>query len=165
MDDEINALVQTGTWEFVDLSIRKQTVGCKWVYKKHKADGSIERFKARLVAKGFTKQEGIDFRETFFPMAKITIVRLLLAIVATKNWLLKQLDVNNAFLHGDLHEEFYMEVPKGVVPPKSGQVCKMRKSIYGLIQASRQWYEKLSTIVIALGYTRTQSDFSLFTKQ
>jgi len=71
-------------------------------------------------------------------MAKITIVRLLLAIVATKNWLLKQLDVNNAFLHGDLHEEFYMEVPKGVVPPKSGQVCKMRKSIYGLIQASRQ---------------------------
>jgi len=166
MDDEINALVQTGTWEFADLLIGKQKVGCKWVYKtKHKADGSIERFKARLVAKGFTQQEDIDLRETFSPVSKITIVRLLLGITTTKIWLLEQLDVNNAFLHRDLHEEVYMEVSKGVIPPKPCQVCKLRKSIYGHRQASRQWYEKLSTVLIASGYTQSQYDFSLFTKQ
>jgi len=98
-------------------------------------------------------------------MAKITTVRLLLAIAATKNWLLEQLDVNNTFLHGDLYEEVFMEVPKGVIPPKPSQVCKLRKSLYGLKQASRQWYEKLSTILIASGYTQSQSNLSLFTKQ
>jgi len=86
--------------------------------------------------------------------------RPLLAIAATKNWLLEQLDVNNAFLH-DLHEEVYIEVPKGVVPLKPGQVYKLRKSLYGLRQVSRQWYEKLSTVLIASSYT--QSD--LLTKQ
>ena len=98
-------------------------------------------------------------------MARITTVRLLLAITAIKNWLLEQLDVNNAFLHGDIHEEVYMEVLKGIVPPKPGKVCKLRKYLYGLRQASRQWYEKLSTVLIASGYTQSQSDFSLFTKQ
>jgi len=86
-------------------------------------------------------------------------------IATTKNWLLDQLDVNNAFLLGDLHEEVYIEVPKGLVPPKPGQVCKLKKSLYGLRQASRQWYEKLSTVLIALGYTQSQSNFSLCTKQ
>ena len=166
MDDEINVLVQTRTWEFADLPIGKYTVGCKWVYKtKHKVDGSIERFKARLAAKGFIQQEGIDFRETCSPVAKITTVRLLLAIATTKNWLLEQLGVNNAFLHEYLNEEVYIVVPKGVDPPKPGQVCKLRKSFYGLRQASRQWYEKLSTVLTSSSYTQSQSDFSLSTKQ
>ena len=138
MDAEIQALVQTSTWEFVDLPLSKQTVGCKWMYTiKHKADGTIERYKARLVAKCFTQTEGIDFMETFSPVAKLSTVRLLLTLAATQSWFLKQLDVNNAFLHGDLHEEIYMDLPLGVTPPKPSQVCHLRKSLYGLRQASR----------------------------
>jgi len=86
-------------------------------------------------------------------VAKITTVKILLVIGTIKNCLLKQIDANNAFLHGDLHEEVYMEVPKRVVLPKSVQVCKLRKSLYGLRQASSQWYGKLSTVLIASGYT------------
>ena len=165
MDVEIHALIQTGRREFVDLPLGKQTVGCKGAYKvKHKADGTIERYKARLVAKGFTQIKGIDFMETFSAIAKLSTVRLLLTLAATQNWLLEQLDVNNAFLHSDLHEEVYMDLPQGVTPPKPGQVCHLRKSLYKLRQASRQWYEKLSIILIDLGYQQSQENLFLFIK-
>ena len=138
----------------MDLPPGKDTVGCKWVYKvKHKVDGSIECYKPRLVAKGFTQIEGLDFLETFSPMAKLSSVWLLLALALTQHWILEQLVVNNAFLHGDLHEEVYMELPPGVVPPKPGQVCHLRKSFYGLRQVSRQWYEKLSQVLLSSGST------------
>ena len=94
MDAEIQALVQTGTWEFVDLPKGEQPVGCKWVYKvKHKADGTIECYKARLAPKGFTQIEKIHFMETYSPMAKLSTVRLLFTLATTQNYLLKQLDV------------------------------------------------------------------------
>ena len=106
MQDELQALAANNTWQLTPLPLGKKTIGSKWVYKiKYHSDGTVERHKARVVAKGFTQLEGLDFLDTFAPVAKLTTLRLLLAIATTKNWILKQLDVNNAFLHGDLHEE------------------------------------------------------------
>ena len=140
-------------------------MGCKWVYRiKHKANGTIERYKARLVARDFTQTEGIDFFGTFSLVAKLTTVRVLLALASAQNWHLEQLDVNDAFLYGELHKEVHMELPQGVIPPKLDQVCRLKKSLYGLRQTSKQWYKKLSIILMSTSYAQSQADHSLFTK-
>jgi hypothetical protein len=164
MNSELHALQQNKTWIFVDQPANIKPIGSKWVYKvKHKDDGSIERYKARLVAKGYNQIEGLDFFDTFSPVAKITTVRTLIALAAVKSWHLHQMDVNNAFLHGDLQEDVYMTVPQGVHSPKPNQVCKLIKSLYGLRQASRKWYERLTSLLISQGYHQSSSDYSLFT--
>lgn len=164
METELNALKQNKTWIFIDTPPNIKPIGSKWVYKvKHRADGTIERYKARLVAKGYNQVEGLDFFDTFSPVAKITTIRTLLALASINSWYLHQLDVNNAFLHGDLQEEVYMSVPQGVQCSKPNQVCKLLKSLYGLKQASRKWYEKLTGFLITQGYKQSNSDHSLFT--
>ena len=114
MQFELAALKANNTWFLTPLPPRKQAIGCRWVYKiKCKSDGSLERYKARLVAKGYTQLEGIDYHDTFPPTTKMATICCLLALAAAQNWSLHQLDVHNAFLHGDLSEEIYMSLPHG----------------------------------------------------
>ena len=163
MQDEIDALETNQTWSLTHLPPNKQAIGCKWVYKiKHKSDGSIERYKARLVAKFYTQVEGIDYNETFAPVAKLTTVRLLMVVAAAKNWELHQLDVHNAFLHGDLHEEIYMQPPPEYLKQGNSRVCKLHKSLYGLKQASREWFSKMCMALKRYGFTQSHADSSLF---
>jgi hypothetical protein len=156
MHSELQALKANGTWSLTPLPAGKTSIGCRWVSKiKHK-----------LMAKGFTQLEGIDYQDTFSPTAKIISVRCLLALAAARGWSLHQLDVNNAFLHGDLHEEIYMSPPPGL--RRQGEehlFCRLHKSLYGLKQASRQWFAKFSEAIRSAGYEQSKANYSLFIRK
>ncbi|XP_041999807.1 uncharacterized protein LOC121749289 [Salvia splendens] len=167
---ELSALLKNDTWKILPLPDGKIPIDCKWVFKvKFKPDASVERYKARLVAKGFTQLEGIDFFDTFSPVAKLTTIKFILALAAIHGWSLYHLDINNAFLYGDLKEEIYMNIPPGLLgeggtPNGPRMVCKLNKSLYGLKQASRQWYLKLTEVLAKFGLQQSASDHSFFLK-
>ncbi|RVW20625.1 Retrovirus-related Pol polyprotein from transposon TNT 1-94 [Vitis vinifera] len=166
VDEEVRALEKNGTWEITDLPRGKKPVGCKWIFTvKYKADGNVDRYKARLVAKGFTQSYGIDYQETFAPVAKLNTVRVLLSLAANLDWSLHQLDVKNAFLNGDLEEEVYMDIPAGLETTSNfNKVCRLRKSLYGLKQSPRAWFERFTKVVKGYGFVQCQSDHTLFVK-
>ena len=120
---------------------------------KHKADGTIERYKARLVTKGYTQTYGVDTSETFSPVAKIDTIRVLFSVAANQGWLLHQFDVKNAFLHGELKEEVYMEGPPGFLEgPQKNKVCRFKKALYGLKQSPRAWFGRFTKVMLNIGY-------------
>ena len=168
---EIDAFQRTETWSITELPPGKKAVGCKWLHSiTYNADGTIGRHKSRLVAKGYTQQEGIDFIYTFSPIAKMATVKIILALAPKLKWSLHQLDVSNAFLNGDLNEEIYMKLPPGYADIKGEYVspravCKLHKSIYGLKQASRQWFIKFSTTLLCLGFETCFGDHTMFVKR
>jgi hypothetical protein len=146
MEEEMHALAENETWDLVDAPKGVKPIGCKWVYKiKYDTYGSINRYKAQLVANGYAQKHGIDYNETFAPVAKMMIVRVFLAVATAKGWHLHQMDVKNAFLQGELEEQVYMVQPPGFHSgTNNSAVCRLKKSLYGLKQAPRAWNTKIT---------------------
>ncbi|CAN0918362.1 Retrovirus-related Pol polyprotein from transposon TNT 1-94 [Linum grandiflorum] len=168
MNEEKQALYENHTWDIVPRPPRALVIGSRWVFtiKRH-LDGSVDRYKARVVAQGYRQEHGVDYKETFAPVAKMQTVRTLLAVAACRNWGLTQLDVKNAFLHDDMKEVVYLACPLGYLDSTStsNSVCLLRGSLYGLKQAPRAWFEKFQTTILGHGFVQSSNDPSLFTKK
>ena len=166
MKEELKSMTDNNVWEMTELPKGSKRVGCKWVFKtKRDSMGNVERYKARLVAKGYTQKDGVDYKETFSPVSKKDSLRIIMALVAHYDLELHQMDVKTAFLNGDLEEEVYMDQPQGFeTTGKESLVCKLKKSIYGLKQASRQWYLKFNNTILSYGFVENTVDTCIYMK-
>lgn len=169
MEEELEMLRNAGTWELVDSLPGVNVVGSKWVFKAKKdAAGNVIRYKARLVAQGFSQVPGVDYFDTFAPVAKLASIRTVLAIAAARDWEIHQIDVKGAYLNGKLadNEIIYMRQPPGFIDPIHPlHVCLLKKTLYGLKQSGRRWYQRLCEILVDnLGFTRCDVDHSVFFK-
>ena len=164
MQAEMESIVSVGTFELVPPPRDRKPIGCKWVYRvKRTSSGEISRYKARLVAQGFAQKPGIDFTETFAPVAKTDSIRLLLAFAAANNFEIHQVDVKSAFLNGKLEETIYMCQPKGFVAKgKEDWVWQLCQTLYGLRQSGRVWYQKLRDALLELGFKPSAADPCVF---
>ena len=151
----MTSLYKNCTWELVKRPKNRRIVGCKWIYRIKEGMSAAEprRFKARLVVKGYTQMEGVDFKEVFSSVVRHASIRVLMAITATQNLELEQLDVKTAFLHGNLQEKIFMSQPEGYkAPDRRDYVCLLKKSFYGLKQSLRQWYLKFDEFMTTHGF-------------
>jgi hypothetical protein len=166
MEDEMKSMSTNRVWDLEEIPKKAKTVGCKWVCKiKYDSKGNIEKYKGRLVAKGYTQREGIDYNETFSPVSCKDSCRIIMALVAHYDLELHQIDVKMAFLNGDLYEDVYMTQPKGfVVKGKEHMGCRLRKSIYGLKQASRQWNLQFDETITKFGFKPNVEDNCVYAK-
>ena len=160
---EYNTLVETDTFEIVDLPVDQKAIGSGWVFRvKHNADGSIERLKARIVAKGYSQRPGLDYNESFAPTFCPATLRIIMTMAAVEDLELCFLDITSTFTNGDLDEEIYMKEPEGFHIGGPNKVCRLRKSLYGLKQSARQWNKKLHSVLTELGFNRIESDRSVY---
>lgn len=166
MEDELEQIERNNSWSLVPRPKDKNVIGTKWVFRnKLNEDCMVIRNKARLVCKGYSQKEGIDYNETFAPVARIEADRLLLAFAAHKNYKVYQMDVKCAFLNGDLEEEVYIEKPNVFsLTDNKDMVCRLRKALYGLKQAPRAWYARLVKYILKLGYTKGNAENNLYYK-
>ncbi|WZY88683.1 hypothetical protein YC2023_045418 [Brassica napus] len=167
MNEELRMIDKNDTWQLVDRPSDRKIIGVKWVYRtKLNADGSINKHKARLVAKGYSQIYGVDFSETFAPVARLDTIRMMLALAAQNTWKVFHLDVKSAFLNGYLEEEIYVEQPAGFrVKEQEDKVYLLKKALYGLRQAPRVWYTRIDDHLQKMGFVKSQSEATFYIKE
>ncbi|GKU97061.1 hypothetical protein SLEP1_g10245 [Rubroshorea leprosula] len=166
MQSEMDSMYSNEVWTLVDRPNGIKTIGCKWVFKRKRGpDGKVETYKARLVAKGYNQKEGIDYEETFSPVVMLKSIRILLAIAAYYDYEIWQMDVKTAFLNGHLQEDIYMDQPDGFISKRQEhKVCKLKKSIYGLKQASRSWNIRFDETIKQFGFSQNLDEACVYKK-
>jgi hypothetical protein len=166
MNEELDQIEKNDTWELVPRPKNKNVIDTKWVFRnKLNEYGQVTRNKARLVCKGYAQIEGIDFEETFAPVARMEAIWLLLAYACSKNVKVYQMDVKSSFLNGELEEEVYIEQPEGFqLSENADYVCKLKKALYGLKQAPRAWYSRLDKYLQQAGFRKGSADNNLYIK-
>ncbi|GJY28535.1 zinc finger, CCHC-type containing protein [Tanacetum coccineum] len=166
INDEMDFIMGNNTWVLADLPPGCKPLGCKWIFKrKLVVDETIEKFKARLVIQGFKQKSGINYFDTYASVARISTIRLLIAMASIHNLIIHQMDVKTAFLNGDLNKEFYMNQPQGfIIHGNENKVCNLIKSLYGLKQAPKQWHQKFDEVVLSNGYLLNQDDKCVYSK-
>jgi hypothetical protein len=164
MEDEYDALIFNNTWDLVPRPISSNVITGKWIFKhKFNSDGTLKWYKSRCILQGFTQWPSIDYDETFSLIVKPTTIHMVLSLAISRSWPIHQLDVKDAFLHGTLSETVYYSQPMGFVDPSQpDQVYRLNKSLYGLKQALRAWYNWFATYLLTLGFVEAKSDTSLF---
>lgn len=165
MQEEMDAQRQNETMSVVPRRPGMHVLGCRWIHTvKLKADGTPDKLKSRLVARGYEQEEGVDFVDTYSPVVRTSTIRVVLNVAVSKNWIVRQFDVKNAFLHGELQEEVFIEQPPGFEDKlHPDHVCKLHKALYGLKQAPRAWFNKFTNFLLEFGFTCSPADPSLFT--
>jgi len=164
MKVEYEALMKNKTLDLVPYPNEKNVISNKWIYKvKFNSIRDIEKYKARLVAKGFAQKYSMDYEETFAPMAKMSIVRIILALSTAQRWKFFQLNIKSAFLNGELDVEIFMNQLEGfIMKGKESFVCKLKKSLYGLKQAPRAWYRKILGYFANIDFSKCFFDSNLY---
>lgn len=162
MKEELKSIKDNQTWELVDLPKGRTAIGSKWIFKiKCGNSGEVNRYKARLVAQGFSQKFGTDYDEVFAPVARSTTFKIMMAVAAKQGYQVKHFDVKTAFLYGKLEEEIFMKQPPGF--EQGSKVCKLKKSLYGLKQAARQWNIEINRVLTSIGAVQSMTDKCLYT--
>ena len=164
MIEEYQSIIKNDVWDVVPRPKDKSIVSSKWIFKtKHSIDGSIEKFKSRFVARGFSQKEGIDYEETFAPVAIYTSIRNILSLTTKMKWKLHQEDVKTTFLNGVIEEEVYIEQSPGFETHDKGKhVCRLNKALYGLKQEPKAWYGRIDGFLMNFGFTKSKVDSNLY---